>query len=181
MLESQRGNDRETVHATATEKAVSSDATTIVLDMHKPIMDPDNRLQPLRLDPPAGDVRQKLIVVLAAGPEDGGTRATIALCAAVTGRCLEQDVEVFLGGDGAHWAYQGHTDGIHRNGFPALETLMEDLIQLGGAIYVCSACDQVCGIPDDATADPPRRRPEIQPRGLAAVLVNLAAWVSVTF
>ena len=160
---------------------MSTYTATAVLDMHEPLMDAENRFQPLRRDPPAGDVRGKLIVVLASGPEDGGTRATLALCAAVAGLCLEQDVEVFLIGDGAYWAYEGRTDGIHRNGFPALETLMENLLDLGGEIHVCSACDQVCGIPDEATADPPRRRPEIQPRGLAAVLVNLAAGASMTF
>jgi predicted peroxiredoxin len=144
-------------------------------------MDTINHMQPLGLDPPAGACRQKLTVVLASGPEDGGTRATLALCAAVTGLCLDQDVVVFLIGDRAYWAYEGRTHGIQRNGFPALETLMENLLELGGEIHVCSACDQVCGILDAAVADPPRRRPEIRPRGLAAVLGNLVAAASVTF
>ncbi len=143
-------------------------------------MDSINLLEPLRLDPPVGSPREKLTVVLASGPEDGGMRATLALCAAVTALCLEQQVEVFLAGDGAFWAYEGRTDGIQRNGFPALETLMENLVDLGGAIYVCSACDQVCGITAGEAVEPPRRRTGIEPRGLAAVLGNLGLGTLVT-
>jgi hypothetical protein len=41
--------------------------------------------------------------------------------------------------------------------------------------------EQVSGIPSDMVASPPRRRPEIQPRELAAVLANLAHAAAVTF
>jgi len=140
-----------------------------------------NRLQPLHFEPSEQPARQKLVVMLASGPEDGGMRATLALCAAVTGLCLDQEVEVFLVGDGAYWAYEGRTDGIHRNGFPALGALVENLVELGGEISVCSACDQVCGIPSDAGADHLSRRREIRPRGMAAVLADLRLGSSVTF
>jgi len=144
-------------------------------------MNRTNRLQLLHVDPREQSLRQKLVVMLASGPEDGGMRATLALCSAVTALCLDQEVEVFLVGDGAYWAYEGRTEGIQRNGFPALEALVENLIELGGAIYVCSACDQVCGIPSDAEAGSLSRRREIHPRGLAAVLADLAFGSSVTF
>jgi predicted peroxiredoxin len=131
------------------------------------------------LDPSQRPLRQKLVVILASGPEDRGMRATLALCAAVTALCMDQEVEVFLVGDGAYWAYEGRTMDIHRNGFPALEALVESLIELGGVISICSACDQVCGIPSDAGHLP--RRGEIHPRGMAAVLADLASGSSVTF
>jgi predicted peroxiredoxin len=144
-------------------------------------MDTVTRLEPLHFVSREESVHRKLIVMLASGREDGGRRATLAFSAAVAALSMDQDVQVFLVGDGAYWAYEGRTEGIYQNGFPALEELVESFAELGGEIYVCSACDQVCSIPSDAGAGPLQRRREIRPRGLAAVLADLAVGCSVTF
>lgn len=125
--------------------------------------------------------QHKLVVMLASGPEDGGKRATLAFCAAATALSMDQDVEVFLVGDGAYWAYEGRTDGIQQSGFPALSELLESVGELGGEIHICSTCDQVCGVPSDGEAGTLLRRSDVRPRGLAAVLASVAQGSSVTF
>jgi hypothetical protein len=52
---------------------------------------------------------------------------------------------------------------------------------MGGDIYVCSGCDQNCGIRSDVEAADVRRHPAIRPRGMAAVLADINAGRCLTF
>jgi predicted peroxiredoxin len=122
-----------------------------------------------------------LVVILASGPEDGGTRATLALTAAVTSISMDTPTRLFLAGDGAHWAYEGHAEDVHVNGFPPLIELIETFAELGGESWICSTCDKFCGIPGDSAHSDRVRRRDVQPRGMAAVLPDLARGSSVTF
>ena len=90
-----------------------------------------------------------LVVILASGPDDGGKRATLAYTAAVTSVGMDTPTRIFLVGDGAYWAYEGHGDDVQMNGFPSLAELVETFRELGGETYICSTCDQFCGIPGD--------------------------------
>lgn len=122
-----------------------------------------------------------LVVILASGPEDGGTRATLALTAAVTAISMDTPTRLFLAGDGAHWAYEGHAEDVHVNGFPPLIELIETFAELGGESWICSTCDKFCGIPGDSEHSDRVRRRDVQPHGMAAVLPDLASGSSVTF
>ncbi|MBT2970426.1 MAG: DsrE family protein [Candidatus Thiodiazotropha sp. (ex Ctena orbiculata)] len=121
------------------------------------------------------------VVVLSSGAEDGGKRATLAFSAACTAKAMDLDTQLFLVGDGSHWAYQGSCDGISQKGFPTLASLMESFVELEGRIFVCSACDTVCSLPQDNAGKPQLRQPFIQPRGLASVMEHMVGGSSITF
>jgi predicted peroxiredoxin len=122
-----------------------------------------------------------LVVMLSSGPEDGGKRATLAYSAACTSLGLDNPTQIFLIGDGAYWGYEGHNADYHMNGFPPLQELVETFGELGGETYICSTCDQVCGIPSDGTYAERVRRREVQPRGLASIIPEITRGSSVTF
>jgi len=123
---------------------------------------------------------RRYVVVLASGPEDEGRRATLAFAAACTALSLDLDTQVFLIGDGSHWAYVGASDGVHQKGFPPLGELMGSFLELGGEVSICSSCDGVCSLPGPDGRNRQRRR-EIHPRGLAAVLAHMIGGTSLTF
>ena len=91
--------------------------------------------------------RDSYAVILATGSEDGGKRATLALAAACTAQAMDLDTIVFLVGDGAHWAYEGHAEHVHAPGFPALADLIDLFVEAGGHLLCCFACDGTCALP----------------------------------
>jgi predicted peroxiredoxin len=113
-------------------------------------------------------------VILASGPEDGGKRATLALAAACTALAMDLDTIVFLLGDGAHWAYDGHAEQVHAPGFPALVDLIDSFVEAGGQLLRWSACDGICSFPG-------ARRRDVHVRGLASLLSHTVGGAAVTF
>ncbi|MGD2137220.1 MAG: DsrE family protein [Gammaproteobacteria bacterium] len=122
-----------------------------------------------------------LVILLTSGPDDGGKRATLAYTAACTSLGMEKRTRIFLVGDGAFWGYEGHAAGIHMNGFPALDELTGMFRDLGGETYICSTCDQVCGIPSDGEPGNRVRRREVHPCGMASILPEITRGSSITF
>ena len=118
--------------------------------------------------------RNQYAVILASGAEDGGMRATLALAAACAAQAMDLDTIVFLLGDGAFWAYDGHAERVHAPGFPALADLIESFVEAGGELQLCSACDATC-------VQPGTRRREIHVRGLASLLSHAVGGSAVTF
>ncbi len=121
------------------------------------------------------------LVLLTSGNEDGGKRATLAFSTACSAVAMDMTPHLFLVGDGSFWAYEGHTQGIHASGFPPLEELVESYLELGGNLYVCSACDQVCSLLPDQSGQSLIKRLGVEPRGLASVLHYTVNGSSVTF
>jgi predicted peroxiredoxin len=121
------------------------------------------------------------VVVLSSGTEDAGKRATLAFSAACTAQAMELNTQLFLVGDGTYWAYQGSYDDVKLKGFPALDSLVESFVEMNGKIFVCSACDTVCSLPEDSYGQPLLRQPYIQPRGLASILEHMVGGSSITF
>ncbi|MEW8506147.1 MAG: hypothetical protein AB2598_05545 [Candidatus Thiodiazotropha sp.] len=58
---------------------------------------------------------------------------------------------------------------------------MESIVELDGRIFVRSACDTVCSLPEDNQGKPLLRQPFIQPRGLASIMQHMVGWSSITF
>ena len=128
-----------------------------------------------------GSLAPSLVVILASGPEDGGKRATLAYTAAVTALGMDSPVKIFLAGDGAWWGYEDRCDDYRINGFPPLDELVDTFRELGGETWICSTCDQYCGIPGDGDNAGRTRRKDVLPRGMASVIPVIAGGSSVTF
>lgn len=122
-----------------------------------------------------------LLVLLTSGHEDGGKRATLAYTAACTSVAMGKRTQIFLAGDGSFWGYRGREEGIMVTGFPPLEELMESFCELGGEVYICSACDGVCAVQCGEEEQDLVRHAWVQPRGMAAVLDMLEGGKSLTF
>ncbi len=119
-------------------------------------------------------------IILSAGVEDGGVRATLALSMACTALSMDMDTHVFLVGSGRDWAYQASSREVRIDGFPDLHELLQEYLALGGSIGVCAACEAaLCGSPY-AAADPPRW-PGIEVQGMATVMERVIAGRVVTF
>lgn len=148
-----------------------------------PAMLPEQSIQPLNGKQPP-ELQQPAarhhVILLTSGPEDGGKRATLAFSAACSAAAMDLTPHVFLIGDGSYWAYEGHTENVHTPGFPALEDLVTDYLELEGKLYICAACDQVCSTPE-ADGTLPHRRTGVELRGLASVLQYTVNGCSMTF
>jgi predicted peroxiredoxin len=129
---------------------------------------------PSSVSVPKHPARDPYAVILASGPEDGGKRATLALAAACTAQAMDLDTIVFLLGDGAHWAYDGHAEQVHSPGFPALADLIDLFVEAGGQLLLCSACDGTCAIQRS-------RRRDVRVSGLASLLSHAVGGSAVTF
>ena len=123
----------------------------------------------------------KLVVLLSGGPKDGGKRATLAFTAACTSIAMGRATLIFLAGEGSCWAYEGTTQSVAVKGFPPLSDLVADFQELGGELYICSSCDQVCVIDGVSEQTDFVRCASIQSRGFAAILDELDGGVSLSF
>ena len=70
-------------------------------------MDTIAYLHPAHPIPAERTASRSLVVLLTSGPEDGGTRATLALSAAVIAVCLDHRVQLFMVGAGALLGLRG--------------------------------------------------------------------------
>lgn len=121
---------------------------------------------------------QSLTIMLMSGTEDGGKRATLAFVAALSAAAMERPVQVFLAGDGAIWGDPDQADRVEMPGFPPLAELIQEYLDLGGALLVCSTCEHFCSA---RSATVGRRWSELQVRGMAALLESQRDGYSLSF
>ncbi len=67
-------------------------------------------------------------------------KATVAFVVANAAVASGQETVVFLNVEGAYLAEQGYADDIHEEGFAPLKELMDQFVEAGGQIWVCSPC-----------------------------------------
>ena len=121
---------------------------------------------------------QSLTIMLMSGTEDGGKRATLAFVAALSAAAMERPVQVFLAGDGAIWGDPDQADRVEMPGFPPLAELIQEYLDLGGVLLVCSTCEHFCSA---RSATVGRRWSELQVRGMAALLESQRDGYSLSF
>lgn len=67
-------------------------------------------------------------------------RATVGFVVANAAVASGQETVVFLSIEGVRLAVKGYTDGLHEEGFAPLGELLNQFVEAGGTIWICSPC-----------------------------------------
>lgn len=67
-------------------------------------------------------------------------KATVGFVVANAAVASGQETVVFLNVEGAYLAAKGYADDIHEEGFAPIKQLMEQFVEAGGILWVCSPC-----------------------------------------
>jgi uncharacterized protein involved in oxidation of intracellular sulfur len=89
-----------------------------------------------------GAAQDKLMIILTTGPEDRGSRATLAFSMGVASLISGVDTTIFMTMSGTFWSRQGACAKVHINGFDPLEDYIGQFHELGGSVLVCSPCHE---------------------------------------
>ena len=114
----------------------------------------------------------KLLVHLATGPENP-TRGALALLVARTAVDEGHHVQVFIAGDGVHYARPATASTVQGVGTGSFGEHWEALVSGGVPIYLSGMSSNARGLEPDAIADGAEMAPP-------AKLVELAAWADST-
>jgi len=99
---------------------------------------------------------QKMLIILTEGKADNGRKATLAFSMALSSLAMELDVTLFLTSDAAVWGYDQSAYGVSVPGFAPLSDLINQFIETGGKLKLCSTCHMTCGAGD------PRKGPNVE-------------------
>jgi uncharacterized protein len=67
-------------------------------------------------------------------------KATVGFVVANAAVASGQETVVFLNVEGAYLAAKGYAEDIHEEGFAPLKQLMDQFVEAGGILWVCSPC-----------------------------------------
>ncbi|MHC0038465.1 DsrE family protein [Pseudoneobacillus sp. C159] len=67
-------------------------------------------------------------------------KATVGFVVANAAVASGQETVVFLNVEGAYLGAKGFADEIHEEGFAPLKQLMDQFVEAGGTLWVCSPC-----------------------------------------
>ena len=67
-------------------------------------------------------------------------KATVGFVVANAAVASGQETVIFLNVEGAYLASKGYADDIREEGFAPLKQLMDQFIEAGGTLWVCSPC-----------------------------------------
>jgi predicted peroxiredoxin len=73
-------------------------------------------------------------------------RATVGFVVANASIASSVETVVFLSTEGVRLSQQGYANDIHEEGFAPLKKLMDDFVDAGGIIWVCSPCFKKRGL-----------------------------------
>ncbi|TBL76401.1 sulfur reduction protein DsrE [Paenibacillus thalictri] len=76
-------------------------------------------------------------------------KATVGFVVANASVASGQETVVFLNVEGAYLGAEGYADDIHEEGFTPLKQLMEQFVEAGGTIWVCSPCFKKRGLNEE--------------------------------
>ena len=114
----------------------------------------------------------KLLIHLATGPENP-TRGALALLVARTAAGEGHDVQVFIAGDGVHYARPATAAIVQGVGTGSFGEHWEALVAAGVPIYLSGMSGNARGLDPDAIADGAEMAPPTK-------LVELAVWADFT-
>ena len=121
------------------------------------------------------------VVILTVGKSDNGKSATLAFSCALSSIAMGHNTAVFLTSDGAVWGYRGSSEGIVVQGFSPLPDLIEQYLEQGGRLILCSVCHKTCrtGGPDDQPSI--QMLPQTEIGGFATIIDLAMGGLTVTF
>lgn len=122
-----------------------------------------------------------VLVMLTVGKSDNGKAATMAFSCGMSALAMGHPATIFLTSDGSVWGYKGSADGIRVQGFPPLSDLIDQYVDAGGDLVICSVCHKTCstGSPD---ANPTvEMLASVQIGGFATIIDRGMGGMSVTF
>ena len=67
-------------------------------------------------------------------------KATVGFVVANAAVASGQETAIFLNVEGAYLASKGYADDLHEEGFAPLKQLMDQFVEAGGILWVCSPC-----------------------------------------
>ena len=80
-------------------------------------------------------------------------KATVGFVVANAAVASGQETVVFLNVEGACLAEKGYAEDIHEEGFAPIKQLMDQFVEAGGTIWVCSPCYKKRGLSEDNLID----------------------------
>lgn len=72
--------------------------------------------------------------------KDNADRATVGCVVANASVASGVETVIFFSTEGVRLAQQGYADDIHEEGFAPLKQLLDNFVEAGGTIWVCSPC-----------------------------------------
>jgi len=126
---------------------------------------------------------QSLLIVLTAGPADGGRKAAIAFGVALAALSHGTSVNMFLSLESAVFGTPSGADGVHPRGFSEpLTEYIQHFVDLGGSLEVCSSCfEEYCRHMPNDEAGRPALRPGTEVRSLGVVAERSSQMPVLTF
>ena len=124
---------------------------------------------------------QNAVVILTKGKSDNGKNATLAFSCALSALAMGHVAAVFLTSDGAVWGYRGSAHGITVQGFPPLSQLIEQYLEDGGRLILCSVCHRTCSSGSPEELPTVEKLPQTEIGGFATILELAMGGIAVTF
>ena len=124
---------------------------------------------------------KNVVVILTTGKSDNGKNATLAFSCALSAIAMGHDASVFLTSDGAVWGYEGSAKGIAVQGFSPLNDLIEQYVENGGRIILCSVCHKTCSSGDPDNPPKVKKLDKTEIGGFATILELARQGVVVSF
>ncbi|MCA8988842.1 MAG: DsrE family protein [Planctomycetaceae bacterium] len=124
---------------------------------------------------------RNVVVILTVGKADNGKHATLAFSCAFSALAMGHKASVFLTSDGAVWGYKGSAQGITVQGFPPLQDLINQYLDEGGRLILCSVCHRTCGMGSPDIQYAIEKLPQTEIGGFATILDLAADGVAITF
>ncbi|GIN64188.1 hypothetical protein J27TS8_41810 [Robertmurraya siralis] len=78
-----------------------------------------------------------------------GDKATVGFVVANAAVASGQETVVFLNVEGAYLAARGYAEDINEEGFAPLKELMNQFVEAGGTLWVCSPCYKKRGLEEE--------------------------------
>jgi predicted peroxiredoxin len=83
----------------------------------------------------------RMLIILTTGPEDRGSRATLAFSMGTAALISGVEVSIYLTMGGTFWSREGSERAVHIPGFDPLATYIQQFTEASGKLLVCSPCD----------------------------------------